>query len=61
MSPALPDCGLFNDVSQEAFINILERCGIHSRLVLTEFVNKVCLKLESCCRPHAHEPCVLSV
>ena len=34
------DCGCFNDVSHEAFLNILSRVPLHSRLAITEFVCK---------------------
>ena len=33
--------GLFELVSQEAFISILQLVPLHSRMVLTTFVNKV--------------------
>ena len=34
------DCGRFNCIDTEGFLAILQRCPLHSRLVLTTFVNK---------------------
>ena len=34
------DCGRFNDLGVEIFLQLLESCTIHTRLVLTEFTNK---------------------
>lgn len=39
-APFPPRAGLFNDLSQDLFINVLQQTPLHSRLLLTTFVNK---------------------